>query len=159
LCWMIAEWAVSKKPSVLGIISGAVAGLVAITPAAGFVEPSGAIIIGIIAGPVCYFASVFVKRALGYDDSLDAFGVHGVGGIIGALLTGYFASDIFFSDPEAYAKVSVLNQGFGLVVAMIYTAVVTTIILYVVKAVIGLRPTKQQEIEGLDISLHGETVQ
>jgi len=96
---------------------------------------------------------------LGYDDSLDAFGVHGVGGIIGALLTGYFASDIFFSDPEAYAKVSVLNQGFGLVVAMIYTAVVTTIILYVVKAVIGLRPTKQQEIEGLDISLHGETVQ
>ena len=159
LCWMIAEWAISKKPSVLGIISGAVAGLVAITPAAGFVEPCGAIIIGVIAGPLCYFAAVFAKRAIGYDDSLDAFGVHGVGGIIGALLTGYFASDIFFSDPDAYAKVSVLNQGFGLFVAIIYTAVVTTIILYVVKAVIGLRPTKQQEIEGLDISLHGETIQ
>ncbi|WP_297322752.1 ammonium transporter [uncultured Bartonella sp.] len=159
LCWMIAEWAVSKKPSVLGIISGAVAGLVAITPAAGFVEPCGAIMIGVIAGPVCYFAAVFAKRTIGYDDSLDAFGVHGIGGIIGALLTGCFASDIFFSDPDAYAKVSVLNQGFGLVVAIIYSAVVTAIILYIVKAIIGLRPTKQQEIEGLDLSLHGETIQ
>ncbi|MHC5305957.1 ammonium transporter [Bartonella sp. LJL80] len=158
LCWMIVEWAVSKKPSVLGIISGAVAGLVAITPAAGFVEPMGALIIGIIAGPVCYVAAVFLKRALGYDDSLDAFGVHGVGGIVGALLTGYFASDIFFDDPDAYAKVSVLNQAYGLVAAIIYSAVVTAIILYVIKAVIGLRPTKQQEIEGLDISLHGETI-
>lgn len=159
LCWMIVEWGISKKPSVLGIISGAVAGLVAITPAAGFVEPVGALIIGIIAGPVCYFAAVFLKRALGYDDSLDAFGVHGIGGIVGALLTGYFASDIFFTDPAVYAKVSVVNQAYGLGASIIYSAVMTTIILHVVRAFIGLRPSKQQEIEGLDISLHGETIQ
>ena len=159
LCWMIVEWCISKKPSVLGIISGAVAGLVAITPAAGFVEPVGALIIGIVAGPICYFAAVVLKRTIGYDDSLDAFGVHGVGGIIGALLTGYFASDIFFTDKDAYAQVSVLNQAYGLAASIVYSAVVTAIILYVIKAIIGLRPTKQQEVEGLDISLHGETIQ
>lgn len=158
LGWMVVEWAVSKKPSVLGIISGSVAGLVGITPAAGFVEPMSALYIGIICGPVCYIASVYLKRALGYDDSLDAFGVHGVGGIVGALLTGFFASNIFFDDPADYAKVSVLNQAYGLVVSMIYSAIVTAIILYAIKAVIGLRPTQQQEVEGLDISLHGETV-
>ncbi|WP_246710874.1 ammonium transporter [Mesorhizobium sp. RMAD-H1] len=156
LAWMFAEWIVAKKPSVLGIISGAVAGLVAVTPAAGFVNPTGALIIGLIAGVVCYIAAVKVKHALGYDDSLDAFGVHGVGGIVGAVLTGVFA------DPainQAGANASVGTQIYGVIFTIIYSAIATAIILYIVKALVGLRPTKQEEIEGLDINLHGETVQ
>ncbi|PYE88935.1 ammonium transporter [Phyllobacterium leguminum] len=155
LTWMFAEWIVAKKPSVLGIISGAVAGLVAVTPAAGFVNPTGALIIGLIAGVVCYIAAVKLKHALGYDDSLDAFGVHGVGGIVGAILTGVFA------DPAVNALssgASVSTQIYGVIFTIIYSAVATAIILYVVKALVGLRPTKQEEIEGLDINLHGETV-
>jgi ammonium transporter, Amt family len=156
LAWMFTEWFVAKKPSVLGIISGAVAGLVAVTPAAGFVNPVGALVIGIVAGALCYFAAVKVKHMFGYDDSLDAFGVHGIGGIIGALLTGVFA------DPEINPlgkDHSVLTQLYGIVFTILWTAIASLAILYVVKALVGLRPTKQEEVEGLDITLHGEVVQ
>ncbi|NKB83292.1 ammonium transporter [Brucella grignonensis] len=156
LAWMFAEWAIAGKPSVLGIISGAVAGLVAVTPAAGFVNPMGALILGIIAGAVCYIAAVKIKHALGYDDSLDAFGVHGVGGFVGAILTGVFADATINAAGEG---ATVGKQFFGAAVTVVYTAVATAIILYVVKAVMGLRPSKQAEMEGLDIALHGESVQ
>jgi Amt family ammonium transporter len=156
LAWMFAEWIVAKKPSVLGIISGAVAGLVAVTPAAGFVNPTGAFVIGVIAGIVCYIAAVKVKHALGYDDSLDAFGVHGVGGIVGALLTGVLA------DPAINAlgaDASLLTQMKGVVVTIAWTTVATFVILQVVKVLVGgLRPSRQEEIEGLDITQHGEVV-
>ena len=156
LAWMFAEWAIAGKPSVLGIISGAVAGLVAVTPAAGFVNPTGALIIGIIAGLICYVAAVKLKHALGYDDSLDAFGVHGVGGFVGAILTGFFA-DVAINAAGEGATMG--KQFFGAAVTIVYTAVATAIILYVIKAIMGLRPTKQEEMEGLDIALHGESVQ
>ena len=156
LAWMFAEWIVAKKPSVLGIISGAVAGLVAVTPAAGFVNPTGAFVIGVIAGIVCYSAAVKLKHALGYDDSLDAFGVHGVGGIVGALLTGVLADPAI--NPLG-ANASILTQLKGIVVTIVWTAVATFVILHVVKALLGgLRPSKQEEIEGLDITQHGEVV-
>jgi len=156
LAWMFTEWLVAKKPSVLGIISGVVAGLVAVTPASGFVNSTGAFIIGIAAGIICYFAAVKIKHALGYDDSLDAFGVHGVGGIVGALLTGVFA------DPAINAlgkDASVLKQLYGIVFTIVWAAVATLVILYLVKALVGLRPSKQEEIEGLDVTQHGEVVQ
>ncbi|THF57363.1 ammonium transporter [Ollibium composti] len=156
LAWMFTEWLVAKKPSVLGIISGAVAGLVAITPAAGFVNPTGAFVIGIVAGIVCYFAAVKLKHALGYDDSLDAFGVHGVGGIVGAILTGVFADKAINSLGE---NASVVTQLYGIVFTIVWTALATAAILYAVKALVGLRPSGQQEIEGLDVSQHGEVVQ
>jgi Amt family ammonium transporter len=154
LGWMFAEWITKGKPSVLGIASGAVAGLVAITPASGYVGPAPAIIIGLIAGVACYFAATKLKAALGYDDSLDAFGVHGIGGIIGALLTGVFASkEISGSDG------SVITQLWGVGSTVIYGFVVSFILLKVIDMTIGLRVTEEQEREGLDISLHGESVE
>lgn len=159
LAWILAEWCIAKKPSVLGLVSGAVAGLIAVTPAAGFVQPGGALIIGLIAGPLCYLAAVHLKKALGYDDALDAFGVHGVGGLVGALLTAVFASPALFADPEVYNKVSVLKQAYGLLISSVYCAVVTLLILFVINRTLGLRPTKQQEMEGLDLSQHGEAIQ
>ncbi|MDP2411632.1 MAG: ammonium transporter [Pseudolabrys sp.] len=156
LAWMVCEWIIAKKPSLLGVISGAIAGLVAITPAAGFVNPTGGLLIGILSGIGCYIASVHIKKAFGYDDSLDVFGVHGVGGIIGAILTGVFADAAI---NELAKDASVVTQIYGVVVTIIYTAVVTAIIVYIVKAMVGLRPTEQAEEEGLDITLHGETVQ
>src|SRR5882762_7718436 len=154
LSWMFAEWVVKGKPSVLGIASGAVAGLVAITPASGFVGPAPAVIIGIVAGVVCFFAATSLKTALGYDDSLDAFGVHCIGGIIGALLTGVFASkEISGSDG------SVITQLWGVGTTLIYGFVMSFIILKVIDMTIGLRVTEEQEREGLDISLHGERVE
>ena len=156
MAWMFAEWIIHKKPSVLGIISGAVAGLVAVTPASGFVNPTGALIIGIVAGVGCYIFAVHLKKMFGYDDSLDAFGVHGIGGIIGALLTGVFA-DVAVN--ELGKDASIATQAYGVGVTIVYTAVATAIILYVVKAIIGLRPSEAAEEEGLDITLHGETVQ
>jgi Amt family ammonium transporter len=154
LGWMFAEWVVKGKPSVLGIASGAVAGLVAITPASGFVGPTPAVIIGIAAGVICFFAATSLKSALGYDDSLDAFGVHCVGGIIGALLTGVFASkEISGSDG------SVITQLWGVGTTLIYGFVMSFIILKVIDMTIGLRVTEEQEREGLDISLHGERVE
>ena len=155
LAWMFCEWAVAGKPSVLGIISGAVAGLVAVTPAAGFVNPTGALIIGIVAGIVCYVAAVKVKHALGYDDSLDAFGVQGVGGVIGALLTGLLADPAINSLGE---NASVATQLYGIVFTIVWTAIATFVILTIVKALVGLRPSAQEEMEGLDITQHGEAV-
>ena len=154
LSWMFAEWITKGKPSVLGIASGAVAGLVAITPASGFVGPTPAAAIGLIAGAVCFIAATSLKRALGYDDSLDAFGVHGIGGIVGALLTGVFASkEISGVDG------SVIAQLWGVGATVIYGFAVTTIILKAIDATMGLRVTEEQEREGLDISLHGEQVE
>ncbi|TPJ32960.1 ammonium transporter [Mesorhizobium sp. B2-5-13] len=155
LAWMFAEWIIAKKPSVLGIISGAVAGLVAVTPASGFVNQTGAFIVGIVAGVVCYLSAVKVKHMFGYDDSLDAFGVHGVGGVVGALLTGVLADPAINS---LSSGASLGKQIYGVAVTIIWTAVATFVILYVVKALVGLRPSTQEEVEGLDISQHGEVV-
>jgi Amt family ammonium transporter len=154
LGWMFAEWVSKGKPSVLGIVSGAVAGLVAITPASGFVGPTPAVIIGIVAGVVCYFAATTLKHAIGYDDSLDAFGVHGIGGIIGALLTGVFASkEISGSDG------SVVTQLWGVGTTVTYGFIVSFVLLKIIDKTIGLRVTEDQEREGLDISLHGESLE
>jgi Amt family ammonium transporter len=154
MAWMFAEWASKGKPSVLGIASGAVAGLVAITPASGFVDPTSAVIIGVVAGVVCFLAATSLKSALGYDDSLDAFGVHGIGGIVGALLTGAFASkEISGSDG------SVLTQLWGVGTTVIYGFVASFLILKVIDKTIGLRVTEDQERQGLDISLHGESIE
>jgi len=154
LAWMFAEWLAKGKPSVLGIASGAVAGLVAITPASGFVAPIPSVIIGIAAGVGCYYASTSVKKMFGYDDSLDAFGVHCIGGIIGALLTGAFVSkEISGVDG------SVLTQCWGVGATLIYGFVVSYIILKVIDMTIGLRVTEEQEREGLDVALHGEHVE
>ena len=155
LSWMVVEWLATKRPSVLGIISGAVAGLVGITPAAGFVNPAGALMIGVASGAGCYFAAVKLKHWLGYDDSLDAFGVHGVGGIIGALLTGLFADAAINPLSEG---ATVLKQLYGVVVTMLYTALMTALIVAAIRIFMGLRVSKATEIEGLDINLHGETV-
>jgi len=154
LSWMFAEWVVKGKPSVLGIASGAVAGLVAITPASGFVGPAPAVIIGIVAGVVCFLAATSLKSALGYDDSLDAFGVHCIGGIIGAVLTGVFASKEISG-----ADGSVIIQLWGVGTTLIYGFVMSFIILKVIDMTIGLRVTEEQEREGLDLSLHGERVE
>jgi Amt family ammonium transporter len=151
---MFAEWISKGKPSVLGIASGAVAGLVAITPASGFVGPTAAVIIGIVAGVVCYVAATSLKHALGYDDSLDAFGVHGIGGIVGALLTGVFASKEI-SGSEG----SVLTQLWGVGTTVVYGFVVSYVILIVIDKTIGLRVAEEQERQGLDISLHGESLE
>jgi ammonium transporter, Amt family len=154
LGWMFAEWIAKGKPSVLGIASGAVAGLVAITPASGFVGPTAAVIIGVVAGVVCFISATSLKSALGYDDSLDAFGVHCVGGIIGALLTGVFASKEISG-----ADGSVLTQLWGVGTTLIYGFTASFIILKVIDMTMGLRVTEEQEREGLDISLHGEKIE
>lgn len=156
LAWMATEWLFARKPSLLGIVSGAVAGLVAVTPASGFVNPTGALVIGIAAGILCFFAATKLKHAFGYDDSLDAFGVHGVGGIVGALLTGLFADPAINPAGKAH---SIVTQFYGVVATIAYTAVATFIILLIVKALVGLRPTPMEEEEGLDITQHGEVVQ
>lgn len=160
LAWMFAEWIVRKKPSVLGVISGAVSGLVAITPASGFVDPMGALIIGIIAGIGCFWGATTLKKMAGYDDSLDAFGVHGVGGIIGAILTGVFAVEAIGGTPgllEGNAG-QVLTQAEGILATVVYSGVASFILLKIIDAVIGLRVSKEIEVEGLDINLHGEVV-
>ena len=162
LAWMFAEWMTRGKPSVLGIISGAVAGLVAITPASGFVNPAGGLVIGIVAGLICFWGATGLKHAMGYDDSLDAFGVHGMGGFAGALLTGVFAVEAVGGDGKKGLidgnAGQVLTQLWGCLVCMAWCAVATFVILKVVDALIGLRVTTEEEIEGLDINLHGETV-
>jgi Amt family ammonium transporter len=162
LGWMFVEWLIAKKPSVLGMISGAVAGLVAITPASGFVDPMGALIIGVAAGVVCYVSSVWVKKLLGYDDALDTFGVHGVGGALGALLTGAFASNAINSASHGW----LIDGNFGQMwiqvedvgAVFIFCGIGTFIILKVIDMIIGLRVSPEVEREGLDINLHGETV-
>jgi len=166
--WAAAEWMRNGKPSALGAISGAVAGLVAITPAAGFVSPMSAIVIGLIAGAFCYFMVAKVKMIFGYDDSLDAFGVHGAGGTLGALLTGIFASSVvnpIFKDTQGNTLPSgllegnahqLLNQVIGVAIAWVLAAVGTLVILKVVDLTIGLRVSEDHEIQGLDLSQHGE---
>ena len=161
ITWMLIEWVSRGKPSVLGIVSGAVSGLVAITPASGFVDPMGALIIGIIAGAVCYWGAVILKFKLGYDDSLDVFGVHGLGGIVGALLTGVFAIEAIGGTKgllEGNAT-QVIVQLEGIVGTIIYCGIVTFIILKIIDAVMGLRVDEEAEIAGLDFNLHGESVQ
>jgi len=162
LSWMFSEWLVAKKPSVLGMISGAVAGLVAITPASGFVDPRGALIIGLAAGIVCYLASVHVKKMFGYDDALDAWGVHGVGGALGAMLTGAFASNAINSAGKGWLidgnAHQMLIQFYDVAAVFVYCAFATYVILKVIDMMVGLRVKRDVEIEGLDINLHGETV-
>jgi Amt family ammonium transporter len=154
LGWMFSEWLAHGKPSVLGIISGAVAGLVAITPASGFVGPVGALVIGIAAGVICFLASTKLKRVLGYDDSLDVFGVHAVGGIVGALLTGLFAVEAIGGTAGSVGQLFVQAKSVAITVA--YCAVATFVILKALDAVIGLRVTEEQEAQGLDLALHDE---
>ncbi|RZJ96114.1 MAG: ammonium transporter [Brevundimonas sp.] len=155
LGWMAVEWLERKRPTLLGLLSGIVAGLVAITPAAGFVDPKGAFIIGAIAGPVCYISSVWIKKLLRYDDSLDAFGIHGAGGLLGALLTGVFASTAINSLSEG---ANIPTQAIGLAWTIAYSAVGTLIILIVCKFTVGLRVSAAAEEEGLDTTLHGESL-
>jgi len=160
LAWMLAEWLVHKKPSVLGIISGAVAGLVAITPASGFVGPVGALWIGAAAGVGCFFAATTVKRAIGYDDSLDVFGVHCVGGIIGAILTGVFAVEAIGGAKGALEGNvgQIWTQIEGVAATLIWSGLATFVILIVVNIITGVRVSQAVEVEGLDINLHGEVV-
>jgi Amt family ammonium transporter len=161
LTWMFVEWAHRGKPTVIGIASGAVAGLVAITPASGFVGPIGSMVIGVACGVGCYLGATALKRAFGYDDALDCFGVHGVGGAIGALLTGVLAvqqyggtAGLIEGNPG-----QVVNQCVGIVTVIVYDAIVTLIILALIKATIGLRVSDEVERDGLDYALHGEIVQ
>ncbi|HEP7906106.1 TPA: ammonium transporter [Pseudomonas aeruginosa] len=157
LAWMFAEWITHGKPSALGIASGVVAGLVAITLAAGTAGPMGALVIGLASGVICFFAATSLKRALKYDDSLDAFGVHAVGGIVGALLTGIFAAPSlggFGSVEDIGAQFFVQFKGVAFTV--VYTAVVTFVILKVLDLVMGLRVTEEEEAVGLDLALHNE---
>ncbi len=160
LAWMFVEWMARGKPTILGICSGAVAGLVAITPASGFVGPAGALLIGLAAGAVCFWTAVYMKEMLGYDDSLDAFGVHAVGGILGALLTGVFAVKAIGGTAGVLEgnTMQLLIQAKGVAVTIVYDAVVTFVLLKLVDMTIGLRVSEEQEREGLDISLHGEQV-
>jgi Amt family ammonium transporter len=159
LAWMFAEWLSHGKPSVLGIASGAVAGLVAVTPASGTCGPMGALLLGIIAGVLCFLASTKLKRAVGYDDSLDVFGVHAVGGLVGAILTGLFA-DVSFGGKGLAEGVTVGAQLWiqikGALFTVIYTGVLSFIILKVLDILIGLRVSEEEETEGLDIALHDE---
>ena len=162
LAWMFAEWIFRGKPSVLGIVSGAVAGLVAITPAAGFVDPMGALFMGLIAGVICFWGATGLKKMMGYDDSLDAFGVHGVGGFVGAILTGVFAVEAIGGEGKSGLiegnAGQVLTQLIGCVATIVWCAVATFIILKVIDVIMGLRVPEEVEVEGLDINLHGETV-
>ncbi len=160
LTWMFVEWAHRGKPTVIGICSGAVAGLVAITPASGFVGPVGAMAIGVACGVGCYWGATGLKHMFGYDDALDCFGVHGVGGMIGAFLTGVFAvqeyggtAGLLEGNPG-----QVVNQCIGIATVIVYDAIVTVIILAIIKAVIGLRVSDEVERDGLDLALHGEVV-
>jgi Amt family ammonium transporter len=153
--WTAVEWIDHKRPTLLGLLSGIVAGLVGITPAAGLVDPKGAFIIGILAGPACYAGAVWLKRAFKYDDSLDAFGVHGVGGIVGALLTGVLATTAI--NPAA-AGANLLNQTIGLAAVIAWSGIGAFVILMICKVTTGLRVPKEEEIEGLDYTQHGETI-
>jgi Amt family ammonium transporter len=153
LTWMVIEWVKRGKPSILGMVSGAVAGLVAITPASGFVGVTGGFAIGIAAGIACYWGATWLKSTMGYDDSLDVFGVHAIGGIVGALLTGVFALKTIGG-----VESSIALQAIGVVSTIIYTSAVTAVILVVLDKIIGLRVEMDEENEGLDLEQHGEHV-
>ena len=159
LSWMFAEWKGHGKPSVLGIVTGAVGGLVAITPASGSVGPLGAIVIGVAAGLLCFWGSTTLKRRLGYDDSLDAFGVHGIGGIVGALLTGLFVAQGLGGQGLAEGMTIAKQLGvqlIGIVFTVVYCGVMSAIILKIVDAIVGLRVSEDEENQGLDLALHDE---
>ena len=160
LAWMFCEWLRHGKPSVLGIASGAIAGLVAITPASGSVGPMGSIVIGAASGVVCFIASTAVKRAMGYDDSLDVFGIHCVGGIVGALLTGVFCAVSLggsgFGDGNESITGQVFAQAVGVVATLVYTFIVSFVVLKIIDGVMGLRVAEDEEEEGLDLALHDE---
>jgi Amt family ammonium transporter len=157
LGWMFAEWLGHGKPSALGIASGVVAGLVAITPAAGTVGPMGALVIGLSSGVICYFCATSLKRKLGYDDSLDAFGVHGIGGIVGAILTGVFAAPALGGfGAVTDIGMQVWIQAKGVIFTVVYTAIVTYVILKVLDVVMGLRVNEEEESVGLDLAQHNE---
>ena len=160
LSWMFVEWGKHGKPSALGIASGAVAGLVAITPASGAVGPMGALAIGFASGVGCFFASTIVKRLLGYDDSLDVFGIHAIGGIIGAVLTGVFCAESLggagFGDGITSIGSQVSVQSLGVGATLIYTGIMSAIILKVIDGIMGLRVSDDEEMEGLDLALHNE---
>ena len=160
LSWMLVEWGTHGKPSALGIVTGAVGGLVAITPASGFVGPIGALVIGGVTGIACFWGATSLKRAMGYDDSLDAFGVHGIGGIVGAILTGVFAAKELggagLGSGINSIQDQVIAQLIGVGATVLYCAVVTFIILKIVSVFMGLRVDEEQETIGLDLSLHDE---
>ena len=160
LTWITIEWVKHGKPSVLGIVTGAVAGLVAITPASGFVGPMAAIAIGLVSGVVCFWGATSLKQSLGYDDSLDAFGVHGIGGVVGCLLTGVFADPelggMGFAEGITTIGQQVWAQFLSLVVTVVFSGVLSFIILKIVDAIVGLRVEENEEQEGLDLALHGE---
>jgi ammonium transporter, Amt family len=172
ITWPLAEWIIRGKPTVLGAISGAVAGLVAITPACGFVTPASALIIGSVAGALCFTTVSYLKTALGYDDALDAFGIHGIGGIWGALATGIFlnldvnaavpALTMFPGGSYYYAEIiageasPIMNQMTAVVITVLFSGIASLVILLAIKYTIGLRVTDDQEQEGLDITQHGE---
>jgi Amt family ammonium transporter len=168
ITWMFLEWSTRGKPSVLGMISGAIAGLGTITPASGFVLPWQAVVIGLIGGGVCFWACTWLKMRIGYDDSLDVFGVHGFGGATGTLLTGVFAVAALSASPDAPAGMpgliegnarQVLIQLYAIVVTIIWSAVLTYVLLKVIEFLVPLRVTQQNEIEGLDLTQHGEALQ
>jgi len=160
LGWMFSEWISHGKPSVLGVASGAVAGLVAITPACGSVGPIGALVIGLASGVICFLTATKLKRALGYDDSLDVFGVHAVGGIVGAILVGVFAAPslggLGFGGDNTTIMAQVIVQAKGVIATIIYTAIVSYILLKLIDLIIGLRVSEEEEIEGLDMASHDE---
>ncbi len=164
LGWVLVEWLRDGKPSMLGAITGAVAGLVGITPAAGFVAPMPALVIGFLTGVLCYFMVAVVKHRLGYDDSLDAFGVHGVGGTVGAILTGVFATKLVADPPDGWEGLGlvdgnayqVVNQALGVLLTWVLAAVATLVILKICDILVGVRVDPDQETQGLDLSMHGE---
>lgn len=154
--WMACEWIARGKPSLLGMLSGAVAGLVVITPASGFVEPMPALFMGLVGGAVCFWSATTLKRALGYDDSLDAFGVHGVGGMVGALLTGVFATSAVTGSalPDMMTQLSI--QAASVIATLLYGGLMSALILKIIDFTIGLRVTPEEELTGLDLTQHGE---
>ena len=156
ITWMFIEWIKHGKPSVLGIVTGAVGGLVAITPASGTVGPMGALAIGFASGAVCFWGATSLKSKLGYDDSLDAFGVHGIGGIVGALLTGVFASTALGGSEEIMIGSQVLAQFLSIIITIVWSGVLSFIILKIVDAIVGLRVEEDDERMGLDLSQHNE---
>jgi Amt family ammonium transporter len=160
--WTFAEWVVRGKPSLLGAVSGAVAGLVVITPACGFVNVSGALIMGLIAGPVCYWGVSGLKKMFGYDDALDVFGIHGLGGIVGAVLTGVFAVAAVGGTGKAGLidgnAAQVWLQIEGVLFTIVWSGVVSLVLLKLIDITMGLRVNKETETEGLDLALHGETI-
>ena len=151
LSWMLVEWLVRGAPTLLGVLSGVIGGLVAITPAAGFVQVSGAVAIGLIAGVACFWGATWLKRQLGVDDSLDVFGVHGIGGIVGSVLTALFAERSISGQDT-----TVLNQLIAVVAVMVYSGVVTALLLSLIRMLLPLRVDAQQEMDGLDVSFHLE---